>query len=317
MKEIFFILLMFFSLQIFSQSSEGTRVFSGKCAVVQTGSGLGYWQVAISNFNEPGGNYDATDIMAGDYLYFTDNGTPFELRISSILSSSYSNATLIVENVGITSLVAVPTTANAFISRRTLNFKLLPYISNISDNDQQLIQEYNWYKLDSILQVIIDNPLSLTLKFKDLMDTPSSYTGFSQMLVRVNFGETGLEFVADSVLHQIRMGYVDPSPSTPTSPNLYFQETTRKWWYYTGSQWVNVNVDLSANDIPIVDAGNYFTAVNVEEALQELGQTYKIYGVYNNDTHAEQNGVPQGGIYELSEQNTLGKSYGDLRRRRY
>jgi hypothetical protein len=127
-------------------------VFSGKCAIVQTGSGSGYWQVNISNFNDPGGNYDATDIQSGDYLYFTDNGTVFSLEITSIVNAGLTTATIRVSNANIVSLVAIPTTNNAFISRRTIHFKFVPYISNITDNENQLADEYNMYKIDSILE---------------------------------------------------------------------------------------------------------------------------------------------------------------------
>lgn len=72
MKYYIAFLLLILPLITFSQSVQGSRIFSGKCAIGQTGSGAGYWQVGVSNFNDPGGVFDATDIQAGDYLYFTD-----------------------------------------------------------------------------------------------------------------------------------------------------------------------------------------------------------------------------------------------------
>jgi hypothetical protein len=126
------------------------RIFTGKCAISQTGSGTGYWIVSITNFNDPGGQFDATEINAGDYLYFSDSGNPYSLEIILVVSASGSNATVRVDNVGVTEIGSVPTTPTAFVSRRSVNYGLSPWVANLSGNDNQLHQEYTTFLIDEL-----------------------------------------------------------------------------------------------------------------------------------------------------------------------
>lgn len=150
LKYIISALFTLLALTSFSQSETGVRVFSGKCAVSQTGSGSGYWVASITGFNDPGG-LDATDINVGDYLRVNDSGVEYALEIILISSASGANATFRVSNVGITGISSIPTTNNAGISRRTTNFGLMPFFANMTDNDNQLQNEYTMYKIDSLL----------------------------------------------------------------------------------------------------------------------------------------------------------------------
>ena len=148
MKKLVFLLLLFPTL-IFAQNP---RVFSGKCAISQTGSGAGYWTVSITQFNDPLGLYDATEITTGDKLYLSDGGVTYTLDITLIVSAVGSSATVRVSNVGITGLSSVPTTSNAAISRGTANYKFIPWFANLSGNDNQGFQEHNVYLIDSLIK---------------------------------------------------------------------------------------------------------------------------------------------------------------------
>ncbi len=149
MKKIFFALLLA-PVFLFGQNE---RVFSGKCAISQTGGGSGYWTVSITNFNDPGGLWDASEISVGDKVFFSDGGTPYSLEIDTIISKIGTTASVRVSNTGVTGISSVPTTNNAFISRGTPNLGLYPWIANLSGNDNQLGQEYNMYLIDLAGQV--------------------------------------------------------------------------------------------------------------------------------------------------------------------
>lgn len=130
------------------------RIFTGKCAISQNGSGAGYWQVAVTNFNDPGGQFDTTEIQAGDFLIFTDSGDFYQLEVTEVVSASGSNATVKVSNVGVTGISSVPTTTNAAVSRGSTNYELIPWISNISANENQLFTEDLMVKIDEALDSI-------------------------------------------------------------------------------------------------------------------------------------------------------------------
>ncbi len=151
MKHFLFLFLLVPAI-LFSQSENGIRVVTGKCAISQTGSGAGYWQVAVTNYNDPGGQQDASGIAVGDYLQFSDAGNPYALEIIEIVGSPSGNSgTFKVSRVGVTGISSVPTTNNASISDRTVNFGLVPRVSNLSNNDDQLQMEWTMYKIDAAL----------------------------------------------------------------------------------------------------------------------------------------------------------------------
>lgn len=151
MKKLIIFLLTFLPLLLFSQEE---RVFSGRCAIAQTGSGAGYWQVGITQFNDPLGLYDATEITTGDNLYFSDGGVVYKLNVTLVVSAVGSSATVRVSNVGITGLSSVPSTSNAAISRGTTNYQFIPWMANLSANENQGFQEHNVYLIDSLLATI-------------------------------------------------------------------------------------------------------------------------------------------------------------------
>ena len=151
MRSFILFISLLLTLSLFSQSENGERVLSAKCAIQQTMGGVGYWQVSITNFSDPGGQVDATAIDTFDYVQFSDSGTPYALEVIGVVSAVGNTATVKLSNVGITGISSVPTTSNATWSRRTENFGLTPWPANITGNDAQLNQEYTMYKIDSIL----------------------------------------------------------------------------------------------------------------------------------------------------------------------
>ncbi len=149
MKKIAFIILFL----PFALLSQNERVFTGKCAISQTGGGTGYWQVSITNFNDPGGQFTAEDIATSDYLFFSDSGTPYSLEVTEVVSASGANATIKVNNIGVTGISSVPTTNSSYVSRRTVNYGLFPWVANIPANENQLQAEYLMYLIDSLLNI--------------------------------------------------------------------------------------------------------------------------------------------------------------------
>lgn len=126
------------------------RIFTGKCNISQSGSGSGFWQVAITNFNDPGG-LDATEIQVGDFLIFTEAGNTYKLAITQVVSAVSNSATIKVSSVGVTGISSVPTLSGAAISRGSSTYDLTPFVANISSNDNQLFSEYNTAVLDDLI----------------------------------------------------------------------------------------------------------------------------------------------------------------------
>jgi hypothetical protein len=151
MRNFIIFISLISTLSLFSQSENGERVLSAKCAIQQTMGGAGYWQVSITNFSDPGGQVDATAIDTFDYVQFSDSGNPYALQVVGVIFAVGNTATVKLSNVGITGISSVPTTSNATWSKRTENFGLTPWPANITANDAQLNQEYTMYKIDSIL----------------------------------------------------------------------------------------------------------------------------------------------------------------------
>jgi len=154
MKKLINILLFLLPLSIFAQTDpvEFTGIVTGKCNIAQTGSGAGYWQVSVTNYSSPRGT-DCTELQVDDIVYFNDGGTSLALPITVIVSAVGNTATLRLNNTGITSIGAIPTTP-AIISRGSTNFKLPPWAANTSGNDNQMVNEYMCYLIDSLLNAI-------------------------------------------------------------------------------------------------------------------------------------------------------------------
>lgn len=148
MKNLFtFIFLLFLPAFIYSQN-QSNRFVEGKVICTQIGSGTNNFTVSC-NFTDEGGLYDGTNIQIGDKLYFTDGGYGYFLPIDSIISLGPSTVVVRVSSTG-TGLGAIPNSIG-FISSSTEHFGLFPFVSGISNADQQINSENTFYKIDSVL----------------------------------------------------------------------------------------------------------------------------------------------------------------------
>jgi len=130
---------------------ENTPTLAGKCTMSQSGGGIGFWQVT-GNFLDESGYYDATNIQVGDVLFFTDSGKGYHLPVTAINSASGLSFVIEVSNVGITGVVSVPSVLGA-IYRPSGSKRLFPYISGLSDPDQQTLNNYLIQLIDAMAQV--------------------------------------------------------------------------------------------------------------------------------------------------------------------
>jgi hypothetical protein len=65
---------------------------------------------------------------------------------------------------------------------------------------------------------------------------------------------------------------------------IYVVTEDGKWYYWNGTAWTagGVYQSTSANQMSITDAGNLYTATNVEDALQEVKSTLKTSTIQNS-----------------------------------
>lgn len=150
MKKYLSILLFLFTTAILSAQSPRIPV-TATCSALQNGNGAGYWQVLLTGFNNAGGVYSASDVQVGDYLYISDGGIPYALEIITVISPSGSSVTVRVDNTGVTGIAGVSTTNSAWVSRGTPHYRYTPWLSNLTQEDNQIHQEANWHRLDSLL----------------------------------------------------------------------------------------------------------------------------------------------------------------------
>jgi len=168
-------------------SAQSPRVFTAKCNIAQSGSGSGYWQVAVTSLNDPGG-LDATEIAVNDKLLFNDGGIQYTLNITTVVSAVGNSATIRVSNVGVTGISSVPTTS-AVISRGTQNYGFIPDAANTSQNDKQFNSEYSMYMVDSLLQ----------LKDPSSTNELTAYTGVGAPPVSPKQGDRWAGYTGDSI----------------------------------------------------------------------------------------------------------------------
>jgi hypothetical protein len=138
-------LLVSFNLQAQYQSN---RFLTGKVIHTQVGASSGKFNVSC-NFTDEGGLYDGTNVTVGDLLFISDGGYGFYLPIDSIISSGVSTVIIRVVNTSL-SLGAIPTGVG-YITKASENFQFQPFVSGISDANQQISNEDFIFRLDSIL----------------------------------------------------------------------------------------------------------------------------------------------------------------------
>ena len=127
----------------------GNRFPTGKVIHTQVGSGVGTFDVSC-NFTDETGLYDGTNVSVGNILFVSDGGLGYFLPVIGILSSGPSTVIVQVNRTGL-SLPMVPT-GIGYITKATNYLKGIPFVSGISDADQQISFEATISMIDSTLQ---------------------------------------------------------------------------------------------------------------------------------------------------------------------
>lgn len=156
MKKILLIIALFFSVNLIYAQVEDIPLFSGKVFMSQTGSGAGYWEVS-GTFQDQSGYDDASGIQVGHILFFTDAGIGYHLPVTVVVSTTDPSFTVRVNNTGITGVVGVPTGEGVFYEK-TAN-DLVPFVSGITDPNQQTLLQYSTQKVQEALDTKLSNIL--------------------------------------------------------------------------------------------------------------------------------------------------------------
>lgn len=116
----------------------------------QTGSGAGYWEIT-GTFQDQSGLYDASSIAVGQIVFFTDAGIGYHLPITTIVSATDPSFTVRINNTGIVTILSVPTGEGVIYE--TTNNNLVPFVSGITDPNQQTLLQYNLEKVNDALNI--------------------------------------------------------------------------------------------------------------------------------------------------------------------
>lgn len=148
MKKLILFILLLSSLTAFSQET-GRRFVTGKVFHTQTGSGAGYFDVSC-NFTDEGGLFDGTSVVAGNYLFVSDGGLGYYMPIITVLVSGPVTVSIRVDRTGL-GIGAIPN-GTGYITKGTSKFKFFPFVSGLTNADQQISLEETLTRLDSVLQ---------------------------------------------------------------------------------------------------------------------------------------------------------------------
>ncbi|GIW62815.1 MAG: hypothetical protein KatS3mg090_0641 [Patescibacteria group bacterium] len=165
---------------------------------------------------------------ADTYIHFRDNGENkdwslgvsdsndlFRITTSNLITTQQVFVIDRTGNVGLGGIINPSYTLDingTLRATNTVNFSGLT--TSTTDQTAIMINSSNNLVKRTLGDLAFDNDLS----FLDLTDTPSSYTGSAGYFVKVNSGETGLEFATASSI----------SPWTETSGNVYLYTTSNK-----------------------------------------------------------------------------------------
>lgn len=148
MKRILIFILLLIGLQSYAQQTS-SRYLNGRVVHTQVGGGPGSFDVSC-NFLDEAGYFDGTNVSVNDFLFVSDGGFGYYLPITTILTSAPSTVVIRVSGVGLP--IATVPTGIGYITRGSPKFKFTPYISGMSQADQQVSSENFMYTLDSILK---------------------------------------------------------------------------------------------------------------------------------------------------------------------
>lgn len=154
MKKIIFAMLLI-STSLAAQV-EDVPLFSGKVFMSQTGAGAGYWEVS-GTFEDQSGYYDAASIQVGDIVFFTDAGVGYHLPITVLVSATPPSFTVRINNTGIIGVAGVPTGEGVIYETSTSS--LVPFVSGITDPNQQTLLQYGMEKIQAALDTKLSNIL--------------------------------------------------------------------------------------------------------------------------------------------------------------
>ena len=153
MKQVIIFLSFYLLGNIFAgkleAQTQASRFVTGKVIHTQTGSDATTFTVSC-NFTDEGGLYDGTNVAVNDYLFVSDGGYGYYLPISVVVTPGPVTVVVKVLKTGI-ALGAIPTGVG-YISRGTRYLEAFPFVSGISNADQQIAMENTLHMLDSLLQ---------------------------------------------------------------------------------------------------------------------------------------------------------------------
>jgi len=151
MKIIIFLFFLVLSSPIYAQV-ESSPPFYGRTQInAQTGSGVGYWEIAGTFFDQTG-FWDATSIQVGDIVFFSDAGVGYYLPVTVVVNTTSINYTVRINNTGITGVSMVPVTEGAIYTPSLHN--LAPFISGITDPNQQTLLHNNVVNIETELKAV-------------------------------------------------------------------------------------------------------------------------------------------------------------------
>jgi len=196
MKKILICLLTFLSAFSLNAQYQTSRFTTGKVVHTQTGASATTFTVSC-NFTDEGGLFDGTNVTIGDMLFVSDGGVGYFLPIDSILTSGPSTVIIRVEKSGV-SLGAVPT-GIGYISHCSENYQFSPFVSGITDADQQISSENTIHRLDSLLKYKLperisgSSPPAYTPASTDAWIAQSNGTGKLYYFTGTDWQEVGLD----------------------------------------------------------------------------------------------------------------------------
>jgi len=150
MRKILLLILLVFSTSLIFAQVEDIPLFSGRVFMSQVGSGAGYWEIT-GTFQDQSGYFDASSIAVGQIVFFTDAGVGYHLPITTIVSATDPSFTVRINNTGISTILSVPTGEGVIYE--TTNNNLVPFVSGITDPNQQTLLQYNLEKVNDALNI--------------------------------------------------------------------------------------------------------------------------------------------------------------------
>lgn len=198
----------------------------------QVGSGAGYWEIT-GTFQDQSGYFDASSIAVGQIVFFTDAGVGYHLPITTIVSATDPSFTVRINNTGISTILSVPTGEGVIYE--TTNNNLVPFVSGITDPNQQTLLQYNLEKVNDALNIEQEMILSGTnIQLSDNAGIPG------------NAGNIGLSGVRGITVTN-NAGNVNIALPTATTGQVL---------KYNGTNWIPDTDAGGATDLAIINRTN-------------------------------------------------------------